>query len=157
MSLLPNNFFLTIAGTGPLQGELESHVDSLDISKRVTFCGWSQGPERFRLLENADIYCMPTAIDSFGMGFIEAMAFGLPVIGFRCGPTSDIVRHGEVGLLVEKKTPQKIAAAILQYQNADKRASVGRAGSRYVVGNYSTGVIGHNLSKVLEDLTLNPR
>lgn len=154
MPLLPNNFLLTIAGTGPLQADLENHVDSLGIRKRVDFCGWSQGTKRFRLLEAADIYCMPSAIDSFGMGFIEAMAFGLPVIGFRWGPAPDIVRHGEVGLLVEKKTPQEIAAAILQYQSAGKRASVGRAGFHHIIRNYSTDVIGRDLSKVLEDLIL---
>lgn len=51
-------------------------------------------------VRNAGVY-LATVTETFGIGTVEAMACGVPVLGFRHGGTADIVEHGVTGFLAE--------------------------------------------------------
>jgi phosphatidylinositol alpha-1,6-mannosyltransferase len=53
-------------------------------------------------------------VEGFGLVFLEAGAYGLPVIGTRTGGIPDAVREGETGLLVEPDDVDALAQAMLQ-------------------------------------------
>lgn len=48
----------------------------------------------------ASIFCMPTNIEPFGIAFIEASAYKLPIIATNIGALPDIVTEGETGYLI---------------------------------------------------------
>lgn len=50
-------------------------------------------------IQRAGIY-LATTKETFGIGTLEAMACGVPVLGYRWGGTADLVTHGETGYLV---------------------------------------------------------
>lgn len=52
------------------------------------------------MIQNANVY-LATTLETFGIGTLEAMACGVPVLGWKWGGTADIVKHGETGYLVE--------------------------------------------------------
>jgi hypothetical protein len=52
------------------------------------------------LIEHADAY-LATTKETFGIGTLEAMAAGVPVLGFDWGGTADLVQHQETGYLVK--------------------------------------------------------
>lgn len=56
--------------------------------------------EMHELIRGASIY-LATTKETFGIGTLEAMACGIPVLGYRWGGTADLVRHGIDGYLVE--------------------------------------------------------
>lgn len=62
------------------------------------------GRQRFEamksIIQGASVY-LATTLETFGIQTLEAMACGIPVLGFRQGGTADIVHHGETGYLVE--------------------------------------------------------
>jgi phosphatidylinositol alpha-1,6-mannosyltransferase len=58
----------------------------------------------------AEIFALPSTGEGFGIVFLEAMAFGLPVVGAAAGGVTDIVKDGVNGLLV----PGNDAAALIQ-------------------------------------------
>jgi hypothetical protein len=51
-------------------------------------------------VQNATVY-LATTKETFGIGTLEAMTCGIPILGYRHGATPDIVRHGVDGILVE--------------------------------------------------------
>jgi len=51
--------------------------------------------------ERADVFCLPTRREPFGVAFVEALHHGLPVVGTRIGAVPDLVEHGHNGFLVE--------------------------------------------------------
>jgi glycosyltransferase involved in cell wall biosynthesis len=74
-----------------------------DLERRglVVRHDWIDQPRlRRELFPTADVFVMPSHAEGFGMTNAEAMSFGLPVITSTVGPASEIVAHGETGLLV---------------------------------------------------------
>jgi glycosyltransferase involved in cell wall biosynthesis len=63
------------------------------------------------LFAQATIFALPTLREAFGLAFLEAMAFGLPVVATEVGALPEIVAHGETGLLVPPRDPAALAAA----------------------------------------------
>jgi starch synthase len=65
-----------------------------------------------RLYARAAVFALPTLREAFGLSFVEAMSFGLPVVGSRVEAVPEIVSHGETGLLVPPSDPAALARAI---------------------------------------------
>jgi len=51
---------------------------------------------------SADVFCLPTRFEAFGIAFIEAMHFGLPCIGTRVWAVPEIIADGETGFVVPR-------------------------------------------------------
>ncbi|MBF0371144.1 MAG: glycosyltransferase family 4 protein [Magnetococcales bacterium] len=146
MAFLPPSCQMTVAGDGDLLPTLKKRVHSLGIADRVHFVGWLRGAKKKQFLSDADLFCLPSQLDSFGMVFMEAMSFGLPVIALGNGPICDVVPHGQAGTLVDQPHPQQIAAAILPFlENPEKRRHAGEGGKRWVVSHYSAKEVGNKL------------
>jgi glycosyltransferase involved in cell wall biosynthesis len=71
------------------------------------------GPEALAaLFARASVFALPTLREAFGLAFVEAMSFGLPVVGTRIEAIPEIVAEGETGLLVPPRDPAALAAAL---------------------------------------------
>ena len=67
--------------------------------KKPLLAGYTASPERY--FAAADIACLPSRREGFGVALIEAGACGLPVLAARLYGTRDAVVEGETGLLHE--------------------------------------------------------
>lgn len=57
--------------------------------------------ERMRLLVQKAAVYLATVKETYGIGTLEAMACGVPVLGYRHGGTADLIEHKVTGYLVE--------------------------------------------------------
>jgi glycosyltransferase involved in cell wall biosynthesis len=64
------------------------------------------------LYKSADIFVMPSLLETFGMVLIEAMAAGLPVVTTEAPGCRDVVKHEFNGLIAERRNPVSLAANI---------------------------------------------
>jgi glycosyltransferase involved in cell wall biosynthesis len=73
---------LTIAGSGDAayQKSLQARVLALGIEDRVVFVGDLRGPKKDGQYANADLFCLPSHQENFGIVVIEALAHGVPVL-----------------------------------------------------------------------------
>lgn len=109
---------LLILGEGPLRGELESLVASLDLSGVVELPGWVEDPMPW--MARADLFVLSSRNEGLGNVLVEAMATGVPVVSTDCpnGPR-EILREGNLGPLVDPGDVDGLAAAMKRTLEAD--------------------------------------
>jgi len=84
--------------------------------------------EKSAALDACDVYAMPSAHETFGIGYLEAWLHEKPVIGGDIPPLREVIAHGVDGLLVPQKTGD-IARAVTSLLDAPElRREMGRAG-----------------------------
>ncbi|MBO5284722.1 MAG: glycosyltransferase, partial [Alphaproteobacteria bacterium] len=70
------------------------------LSHQVVFKGITTKPAQ--VLLNASVCAFPSAFEGFGLALTEAMAAGLPVIGFNyCSGVNELIKNGHDGFLVK--------------------------------------------------------
>ncbi|MDA8378538.1 MAG: glycosyltransferase family 4 protein [Planctomycetia bacterium] len=90
---------------------------------------------------NADIFVMPSIYEGFGMPFIEAMRYGIPVIGTNVGGIPEVVPEN-AGLLVPVGDANALAKAITRLVNDDmERQKMGVYGERWSKAFYWDAII----------------
>ena len=111
---------LTIAGEGPLLGQLQDLARELNIGGSVSFTGFIS-QERLREIYYAShIFLHPSQTGSDGNqegipnSMLEAMASGLPVFATRHGGIPEAIQNGVSGVLVPERDHEKLAAALLE-------------------------------------------
>ena len=93
-------------GDGDEKDNLERLKGELNLSKEVTFIHKCSEQEKLALLEQSDLFVMPSVIykksvEGFGISFIEAASYGTPSIGGIYGGESDSILKGETGFLCD--------------------------------------------------------
>jgi glycosyltransferase involved in cell wall biosynthesis len=136
MRYLPENFVLRIGGDGEEKSRIAKQINESGLDERVSLLGWLGPDEKAEQFMKADLFCLPSRQDSFGMVFIEAMAYGLPIVALRFGAIPDVVPHGQAGELVVEPDPKAVAEAILKISASKIRQEMGSFGKKWVVENY---------------------
>lgn len=78
-----NSAKLVMIGDGPLMKDVQLKIESLGLTQNVILTGYLfDGPEKYKIFARSKLVLHPSFYDSGGMAAAEAMAFGLPCIGF---------------------------------------------------------------------------
>lgn len=102
------------------------------------------------LYAKADIFVLPTLADCYSIASIEAMASGLPVITCPIGGISEIVLHGETGLLVSPDNVSTLHAAIAALANdRTKRHGMGVRGRLHVEQHFDSATNAHRILNIM--------
>jgi glycosyltransferase involved in cell wall biosynthesis len=109
LRLQREDWHLDIVGDGELRKGCECAVSRLGIAEKITFHGLKTKQEVAEFMRKADIFVLPSILETFSVVTIEALAVGLPVIATRCGGPEEIITR-DVGLLV----PAKDVAALCE-------------------------------------------
>ena len=92
---------LRVVGGGPELERLRALAARSGLGDRVRLPGEIPSDAVSREYRNADVFCLPSLQEGFGIVYLEAMASGLPVVACRAGAAPEVVPHGETGLLCE--------------------------------------------------------
>jgi glycosyltransferase involved in cell wall biosynthesis len=118
-----------IVGQGPELGRLRAIHQTLGLDGTVEFLG--EVSRRALAVEyvGADVFCLPTVQEGFGIVFAEAMIAGLPIVACRMAAVPEVVEDRRTGLLVNPRSPDELAMAMeTLLLNDGLRASFGQAG-----------------------------
>ena len=97
-------------------------ITELHIGEQVHFLGVLTGAKKFAAYARADVFCMPSFFncETFGIVFLEAMAFGLPVVATRWRGIPSIVDDGETGFLVDIHDSDAVADRLARFTEDDR-------------------------------------
>jgi len=158
LSRVPNVKYVVV-GEGSDRTRIEALAGSLGLRSTVLFTGRVSDAQLAALYERSDVFALPAKAsvndheakgEGFGIVFLEAMAFGKPVIGPDEGAPAEIIQHERQGLLVSPENPAALADALVALLTDPARArEMGQAGRECVRENYSFTSFRNNLSGLL--------
>lgn len=88
---------LLLVGDGPERNRIESLCRELRTCEDVIMVGKLKNPTE--VLAIADLFMLPSEVESFGLAALEAMAAGVPVISTNTGGLPEVNRHGVTGMM----------------------------------------------------------
>jgi N-acetyl-alpha-D-glucosaminyl L-malate synthase BshA len=127
---------LLMVGEGPERASAQALAKRLGIQDRVRFLGRQDRIEE--LTGMADVYLLPSELESFGVSALEAMACSVPVVGSDAGGLPELVQHAESGYLLPVGDIDGMAARTIELlKDEEHRRELGQAGRRRAAALFS--------------------
>jgi phosphatidyl-myo-inositol dimannoside synthase len=108
-----------VIGDGPLRPSLEALARAHGVDDAIRFLGSVSDEERDHWLADASVFAMPSRLpggglagEGFGIVYLEAAAYGKPVLAGRVAGAVDAVIDGQTGLLIDPTDHLAVAGAI---------------------------------------------
>lgn len=141
---------LEIAGAGPLEGSLKHLASQLGVP--VRFHGRLRHEELPAFLGKSDAFVLPSTFEGHPKSLLEAMSFGMPVIGSNVPGVRECIHDGVTGLLCNPDS-QSLALAIKALaSDAELRRRLGNAAREAVASHLSLEAIHHQETDIYKRL-----
>jgi len=119
-----------IVGGGPEQARLYQLCEQKRLGTSVRWLGDLSQSELAAEYQRADVFCLASVQEGFGIVFLETMAAGKPIVAARAAAVPEVVTQG---LLVEPESGEALAEAIHRlYREPELRASLASEGDHIV-------------------------
>jgi phosphatidyl-myo-inositol dimannoside synthase len=156
---IPNVQWVVI-GEGPLEGSLRALSIANGLSSTtVRFLGAVSDAERDEWLARANVFTMPSRLpadgyagEGFGIVFLEAGAYGVPVVAGRVGGALDAVADRQTGLLVDPNDHVAVADALIRLLSDKELASELGAAGRRRAHAFSWGAVAGHVEEIVAGL-----
>lgn len=110
---------LALIGDGPLMNQVKEKINELNLQKNITLYGYVfDGVKKYRIFQQSKIVLHPAFYDSGGMASAEAMALGLPAVGFNLNAYKSYYPRGMIKVPINNL--QVFAGAILELLTDNK-------------------------------------
>jgi glycosyltransferase involved in cell wall biosynthesis len=131
---------LKVVGVGPEARALRRMADALP---NVQFLSFVPDAEMRRLYQGARAFIFPH-VEDFGLVALEAHACGTPVVAFRSGGVTEIVKDGKTGVFFSEQSTRGLIEAV---QRAGKmhwnRAHIARHAQKFSFASFKQGILSH--------------
>jgi phosphatidyl-myo-inositol dimannoside synthase len=136
-----------VLGEGAYRNQLEALIDRLSLGGHVRLLGSTNNVVEY--LAAADVGCLLSRGEAFGLSLLECMAMELPVVTSRNPPFNEFVRP-EWGLLVDEHDPQSVALDIgTLLRDGEHRLRMGKAAREQAAGQYSWAATAEHYLSIL--------
>jgi phosphatidylinositol alpha-1,6-mannosyltransferase len=143
---------LVAVGGGDDLPRLKGIVDELGVAASVHFLTGIRPEQLAACYAHAEIFALPSIGEGFGIVFLEAMAFGIPVVGAAAGGITDIVNDGIDGLLIPGKNPAALVQALDRLlRDREFGAAMGKRGAEIIREKYGFQAFENALERILVD------
>lgn len=131
------NARLIMVGDGPELSAVRYRGEQLSMNGNVVYVGKQANIADYMGI--ADVFLLPSELESFGLAALEAQACEAPVVATRIGGIPEVVTDGESGYLSNVGDVEKMSADTLRLlDDEDLRRSFGQHGRDLAVQRYST-------------------
>lgn len=128
---------------GPITNPVLEQIEGYHF---IGDCDYKKTAELFNL---CDVFCMPSYFEAYGIVFIEALCFGLPVIGRDVYEMPYIVKDGKSGLLLSNNSPSELANMIEKTLEDKEMAYYVREHQQDYLDRYSWDAVGKRIYNII--------
>lgn len=130
-----------IVGDGPMLGTIQAKIQKLGLQDRVRITTDATDDALPEIYRAADMFVMPTTKserdrEGFGIVYLEAQLFGVPVIATNHPGVDEAVKDGEGGVLIADR-PEDLVAALRRLNNPTVRSKLGARGRARVLHEFT--------------------
>jgi L-malate glycosyltransferase len=144
---------LIVAGDGPELAEVERRSRLSRHSDRIELVGRLERAEAAEAMRSADVYCLPSFSEPFGISALEAMASGRPVVATNVGGLAHLVRP-QGGRTVPPGDAHALATALTELLASDGlRREMGLFNRALVEQRYSWDAVVDELEAVYREVS----
>lgn len=111
LNTLPENYHLTIAGDGSMKSEIISQIKELKLEGRVEMLGMIKNIQE--TIAEHDLMVLSSFVEGFPNAALESLSVGVPVVSFRVGGISRLIREGFNGYVVEQDDLERYKKCII--------------------------------------------
>ena len=131
---------LVMVGDGPERSACYYRAEQLGILDDVLFVGKQANIAAY--LGVADVFLLPSELESFGLAALEAQACEVPVIATRIGGLPEVVSEGETGYLSDIGDTTKMCHDVLRLlSDEERRRAFGEKGREIAIQRYGSDKI----------------
>lgn len=105
---------LLIIGDGDWKQNLEKLVQEIDMKKHIIFTGFMKHENIFPIYRAGRIFVFSSLTETQGLGALEAMVMGLPVVALKATGIEDLLENNKGGFLIEQKDTDKFAQVVIK-------------------------------------------
>lgn len=146
---------LAVIASGDDVARHEQLARDLGVADRVRFLVGLSPADVASCYSYCDVFVLPSTGEGFGFVFLEAMAFGKPVIGAATGGITDIIEHEKNGLLVAPGNLEDLTNALERLLASENlRSQLGRAGAECVRSQFDFETFRSRLESILRQCGL---
>ena len=138
---------------GPDEENIKNKIEKLKkkIFKKIIFIEFTTHPEKY--MAAADIFCLPSYREGFGMAALEASACELPVITSKIYGLIDAVKENHTGLFHEVKNKEQMKRCIIRLVEDEKlRETLGKQGRERVLKDFQQEYVTNEFVKFIQNL-----
>jgi glycosyltransferase involved in cell wall biosynthesis len=143
---------LVIGGEGRSRDALLDQARTLGLEGKVAFPGRLDRGSVAWVMSHADVFCLPSRVEPFGIVVIEALRAGRPVVVSSRGGAPEIVRHEREGLVADPFDPAAYGAAIDRLLADRELAARLAAAGRERVNDFSWAKIADQYTALYREL-----
>ncbi len=119
--------FLLVVGDGPEAAAVREKAAALGVESRLRMLGYVSDEVKYSAYAVSDVFVSTAQHEGFGLVFLEAMSFGLPVVCYNRGGQTDFLSTPETGDVIQLNDLQAFNTAVRALRESPERcASVGR-------------------------------
>lgn len=147
---------LHICGEGPDMQYLQKLAVDSEAGEHIRFLGATAAIGDH--YEEAEIFCLPSRFEGFPMALAEALAHGLPCVGFaECTGVNNLIDHGYNGLLAHTMAAPSLSDTLSTLMsNPELRHTMGK-NARRKARNWDSKMICSHWEKFLKNITMTQR
>ncbi len=135
--------------------KLNNAVKKLKLTEYVVFHDGADRENIKQLYASADIFVLPSFQETFGIVFLEAMHYGLPIITTNVTAMPELIEEGKNGFLVPPADSQALAKAISKLiENPDLIKQMGEAGRKKIANSYYWEQTCSGFASILEKIKM---
>ncbi len=137
-----------VVGEGQDRAYLEKVARDSGVADAVVFRGLISHEELIEEYRQAEVFVLPSQREGFGLVFLEAMAYAVPVVARRAAAAVEVIADGHTGILADDE--RDLAPAIISMLSDYTRAqAMGRSGLERVRKVYSFAAFTSRLEAAL--------